>query len=107
MAPEPDDGPDRFAGEDELLARDEHVRDVAARAARVLRIAEAEQPGARELAVERARELLGFFPRVRVRSDVALGELAGLRAERRVLVGLEEVRGHRHDNTTRSRERSR
>src|SRR6185312_12418388 len=91
VAPEPDDRSHRFAREHELLARDEHVPDVSARAPRALGIREPREARLADLGVERARKLLRLFPGVRMRRDVLLGELARLRAQLSMLVGLEQV----------------
>ena len=94
VAAETHDRSDGLAGEHELLARDEHVRDVAAAASAIRGVADAEQPGAREVTVERAGKLLGLVPGVGVRGDLLLGELARLRSQRGVLVRLEQVGLH-------------
>ena len=90
--PSPTHGADRVAGEHHLLGGDEHVREVAARAALLGRVPDAEQSGLGRRLVELARELVGLLPGVRVRRDVRLREAADAVAELGVLLGLEQVR---------------
>ena len=99
MRAEPDHRADRAAGEHELVARDHDVRQVAALPAHRFRIAEAGDPGGRRGLVELDRELLVLFPLRAVRRDVRLREPPRGGADRRVVLGLEQVRHRAREHT--------
>ena len=90
--PSPTHGADGVPVEHHLLGGDERVRDVAARAALLGRIRDAEHVRLGRRLVELARKLARLLPRVRVRRDVLLREAADAVTELGVLFGLEEVR---------------
>ncbi len=83
----------RLAGDDELLVGGQAVADLAAAAAELLGVAQAEQADLGGARVQLARELLGFVPGVRERRDLLLGEATDLGTQGGVLLGLEQV-GH-------------
>src|SRR5450432_4146223 len=85
------DRADRAAGADQLVACDQHVADVAALPADRLGIADARDPRRGGLLVELDRELFVLFPLGSMRSDVDLREPPRRRANRRMLLGLEQI----------------
>src|SRR5262249_14059280 len=91
VAAEADDRADRAPGEDQLVARRQHVAEIAALPADVLGIADAGDAGSRCRPVQLDRKLLVLLPLGAVRRDVGLREASRARPDRGVVFGLEQV----------------
>ena len=93
--PSPTTVPTERPANNQLVTRDEHVREVAALPACRLRIADADDAGLRGGLVQRRRELLVFFPCSTVWRDMGERELPRRLAHLGVLLTLEQVRHRR------------
>lgn len=93
VARQADRGADRFAGQNELLAGDQHMSDIAAGAAQLFGVADTENAGLAGSAIQRAGKFFVLVPLGGVGGNVVAGKARHLPAQFAVLLALEEARG--------------